>query len=158
MAYAGLVIGIVSAIAEGYAAKTQSDFQRAVAKRNADLQTQAQRDAEARGLAEGTRVALAGGYVLGAKRAALGASGVTVNSGSPLESIADQALFTKLDVETTRSNASREAAGYEAGAINSTIQGDFARRAGNFKVASTLLTGAAGAYGDYYRLSTAGAR
>jgi hypothetical protein len=158
MGYAAVVIEVIAAVAGAYAAKQQGDFQRAVAKRNADLQTQAARDAQARGLAEGTRVALAGGYVLGAKRAALGASGVTVNSGSPLESIADQALFTKLDVETTRSNATREAFGYEAGAINSRIGGNYARKSGTLNATSTLLTGAVGAYGDYYRISTAGTR
>jgi hypothetical protein len=151
LAIASLVVSSVSAAYAAYAQRQAGNFQAEVAKRNAEMQEVQAKDAEARGLEEGVRVALAGGHTRGAIRAGFGASGVTVNEGSALDVLADAALYGELDKQTVRANAAREAFAFRVGAGNYLAQANLARSSGRTGAASTLLTGASQFAGDYYR-------
>lgn len=146
-----LVISLVGTAYAAYAQKQAGNFQAAIARRNAEANEKAARDAAARGLNEGVKTALAGGQVRGAIRAGFGASGVEVTSGSPLDVLSDAAMFNELDKQTTKSNAEREAYGLRVGAGNYLAQSSADRATGRNAAAGTVLSGTASAYGDYYR-------
>ncbi len=144
---------VVSTAYAAYAQKAAGDFQAAIARRNAENQEAMARDAAARGLNEGVRVALIGGHVRGEARAAYGASGISLASGSPLDVLGDIAMFNELDKQTARSNANREAFTYRAQAGNFTAQAKADTATGTNQAIGTLLTGAGTVAGDYYRLN-----
>lgn len=87
--------------------------------------------------------------VIGAVRAASGASGVSANSGSPLRVQGDVAKLGDIDAMMIRANAAREAYGYrvqganygsEAGLLQS--EAGQASRAGNLEAFTSLIGGA----------------
>jgi len=150
-ATAATIMTVMATLYAAYAQKQASDFQAAVAKRNADAQNEMARDAAARGLNEGVRVGLAGGAVRGAMRAGFGASGVEVGSGSPLDVLSDAAMFNELDKQTAKSNAEREAYALRVGAGNYLAQSEIDRRRGTMAATGTILSGSAQVAGDYLR-------
>jgi len=152
-ATASTVATITTIIATMYAVYAQQEaasFESAQAKRKAEAEKKMGADAAARGLEEGTRIALAGGATRGAMRAAYGASGVELTSGSPLDVLSDAAMFAKLDKEITQSNAERETFANTMRAGNFLAQSSLDRMRANQGIGATILTGATQAYGDYY--------
>ena len=141
---------IIATMYSIYAQQEASSFQAAQAKRNAEAEEKMGADARARGLEEGTRIALAGGATRGAIRAAYGASGVELTSGSPLDVLSDAAMFAKLDKEVTQSNAEREAFANKRRAGDYLAQSSLDRMRANQGIGATILSGATQAYGDYY--------
>jgi hypothetical protein len=94
--------------------------------------------------------------LIGAQRAALGASGVDISTGSAVDVQADAAGIGELEALTIRNNARREAYGYEVDALNLRTRAAMTRVAGRNQASglrdaatSTLLTGALSTYGTY---------
>lgn len=84
----------------------------------------------------------------GSIKAGQAAKGVDVNSGSAVDVQASEAAIGKLDAMTIRSNAAREAYGYQTQAVNQEAQqklDEYAAsqdiEAGNIASEGTLLTG-----------------
>lgn len=131
------------------AAKSAGDYQQSVANVNADLDDLSAGDAIARGDKAAGAQHKKTKQLIGAQRAALGASGAAVNSGSAADLTADSKTLGALDALTIKSNAAREAFGYKVQGLNSRASGQFAHMESRAKMNSTLLTGGIQAIGAY---------
>lgn len=176
MAVASAVIGLagagVSAYGQMQAGESRSqaasyraqvaENNREIAERNAQLVMQA-------GDTAATNLGLKVRAKVGAQKAAQGASGIDVNSGSAADVRAGTEEIGMLDALTVRSNAAKDAYGElvkatseEANASLSRQEATYAEQAGEIGAAGTLLSGAssvAGSFGRYQNLygSTASA-
>jgi len=150
-----IVTLVTSLAATAYSAQAQSQagkFQAAIARRNAEAQEKAARDAQARGLNEGVRLAMAAGQVRGAARAGFGTSGVELTSGSALDVLSDHAMFSELDKQSVKANAERESYGMHVQAGNYLAQGRADRATGNNAAIGTVIGGVSSAAGNYYSM------
>jgi hypothetical protein len=96
-----------------------------------------------RGKQQEEQAAIQGKQLIGRQRAVLAGNGVLVDTGSAADITESQAGQNKLAELTIRSNAAREALGYEAQGSNFSAQSNLDRMAGNAAY-SAGLTGAAG--------------
>lgn len=131
----------------------QAKYQEKVAENNAITQENMAKDAEARGRIEEANHRLKVAQMKSSQRAALGASGAEVNTGSAALLQQDTMEMGELDALTIRSNAQREAWGYRAGASNSRAQGQLDRMRGKSNAMGTLLTGGSQVAGQWYNYS-----
>lgn len=99
---------------EGQAAKDMSKYQSQVAKNNALSAEYAAEDARARGRQAEVTQRQRNRLIQGNYRASAAARGVLVDDGSAGDSLVDLAGIGELDALTIRSNAEREALGFEA--------------------------------------------
>lgn len=95
------------------------------------------------------------------QRAAMGANGVDMGSGSPSEILASTKFMGERDALTIRDNAIRQAWGYKVGANNALTQAASARAmAGSINpmvaAGSSLLTGAGNVAGSWYKMKREG--
>ena len=132
-----------------YGAVQQGKAQEETAQNNAKtLQLQAA-DAQARGgIAEEAHRAKVR-QIRGEQRATLAASGVDMTYGTAASVLDQTTIYGELDARNISVNAAREAWGYETQAGNELFQGKTAKQQGYLSGVSTLLTGAARAYGIY---------
>lgn len=79
---------------------------------------------------------------IGAARAQYGASGVTLD-GSPLDVLEQSAYNAELDKQTVLYKSEVEATGYTDSATLERMRGTNARREGNIRAGSAILTGSA---------------
>lgn len=145
-----------AAKAAGEAQAAASESQAQLADFNAgvaDLQAQ---DAVERGDLSAQRYGAQVRGAIGTQRTVQAASGVDVSSGSAVDVQADAAYLGKLDQETIRTNAQREAWGFGVTAMNYRRQADIYRKtgaaqieagnasatAGNIAAVGTIATGA----------------
>lgn len=136
--------------------EAQANYEAGVLDLNAGSAEQQRADALARGREAENRSRADTRGLIGAQRAALGASGVDISSGSAAQVQADAAAQGELEALTLRNNARREAYGYQVEALNLRTRADLTRRAGHNQAAgirdaaaSTLLTGALQTYGSW---------
>lgn len=144
----GAGMGAIGSVNQGKAASNAAQYQAAVARNNmavADWQAQ---DALARGRVVEQNQRFKTSQIQGAQRAAAGASGVEVNTGSPAALVADTAMLGELDALTIRSNAERDAYGYKVQARNFGAQANIAdnesrsaKRAGELGMYTSLIGG-----------------
>jgi hypothetical protein len=127
--------GALAAASQIEAANAAED----VARYNASIRSIQARDAVERGELEEREFRRRASRVLGAQRAAFGASGVQLDSGSPLDVLEDTAATAELDALTIRSNAQREAFAFEAGATAFRNEADNVRRLGQLQATGTIL-------------------
>jgi hypothetical protein len=143
---------------QGQQQKAASKYASAVAERNAQIEEQNAKDVEAAGRSEEQRQRIANSQKLGEQRAAAGASGVDIGTGTMLDSIADTAAIGEYDALTVRSNYQRQAnahyrqaeayrddaAAYSTSAGNAAVNGALGAAgtllAGTGKVASSWYT------------------
>lgn len=149
MSTASTIGGALDQRRAGAAAERQGEYEGGLLDANAGLADAGAADAIARGReAEGRQRGqirrLAGG-----QRAALGGSGIDIDSGSALDVVRNDATMGELDALTIRNNARREAWGYQVQASDYRRQAELARHAGREEGKarrrqsfSTLLTGA----------------
>ncbi|HEX7828653.1 MAG TPA: hypothetical protein VF787_03320 [Thermoanaerobaculia bacterium] len=138
------------------AARAQGAFESAADERNAQIADLQSADAIARGeIAAGVRGAQTR-QAVGASRAAMGAQGLRLDVGSPLDVQENEARLGALDVATIRNNAAREAWGFSTSAESYRLQGKVARSAAEqtamgyaTDTLNTLLTGVGKTYGVY---------
>lgn len=149
-----LVVGVISALGTGamaYSQNEQSKFAKEMGVRNAQVD-QAKADEAVRiGSINEERQRAITRQTMGAQRAAMASTGLEVDSGSFGDILADTAKFGELDAQTVRTNALKEAWGFQGEATNSRLQGSMAGRAGTMNAAGTLLSGASQAFGMYSR-------
>lgn len=140
----------VSAIASARETKLESAYKQARGRANARISRQQADDAIVRGQSDVIRSASAAKSLLGAQRAALGAQGVDIDSGSAADVQADTAQQQEVNARLIRNNAVRESWGFEMDAMNSEFGADLAQRAGRAAVASTLLSSGVSIGSAYY--------
>ena len=147
MIMAGAQMG--SSAAQSQARKKQGAAEETAYVYNAVIAEQQAQDAIARGeQAEGIqRINVK--RLIGAQRAAYGAQGVEVDSGSALDVQKDTAAMGELDAIIIRNNAAREAWGYRAQAQDLLYRGRLAKTAASAEAGQTLLAGGLKAYQIY---------
>ncbi|MDP0496040.1 MAG: hypothetical protein Q7Q73_07495 [Verrucomicrobiota bacterium JB024] len=139
-----LIAGLaVSAIATGigvYSGQQQAQSAAALAKYNADVQTQqgvaAKEEANAAAQAHRTRRE----SVLASIRARQAESGVT-GVGSPLDTVSKEAKTFEAEALDMQRQGQLAQAGYNTRAQISQLQGQSARRTGNLNTATSLTSG-----------------
>ncbi len=160
---AGVAMNAVGQIKAGHAQKAAGEAQQAAANSQADLadynasvaDAQAQ-DAESRGEIAASNFRRSVKGMIGAQRAGIAAGNIDVGFGSAVDVQADAARLGEMDVATIRTNAAREAWGYQVQATDLRASADIARKTGvyqaqageaaqsasYFGAAGTILTGA----------------
>jgi hypothetical protein len=88
---------------------------------------------------------------VGAQRAAMGGSGIDVNTGSALDTQVESAQLGEMDALMIRQNYEREARAKFADANMYTASAKAAKRAAMLGMSSSFLTGASGVADKYYR-------
>ena len=116
------IIGGFGAIQQGRAASASANYNAQVAANNAKIAQQNATWAGQAGEAQAAASEAKTRAAVGATQAAQGASGVDVNSGSASDVRASQAEIGMLDALTIRSNAARQAYGYQTQSASDTAQ------------------------------------
>ena len=137
---AGTAVQAYGQVQEGKAARKAAEYDAA------NKQAQA-RDAINRGNIEQEQQRQKTEKLKGAQRAAMGASGVDVDSGSYGDVLLDTVTMGEKDAQTIRTNALRSAWGLENDAAITLFKGEAAEAAGKTRAAGTILTGFGQAYG-----------
>lgn len=141
---------VVTVIAGGYAAVQQrrmGQYQEDVAEENAKVAKLQAENAKQAGNVEEERARARVRMLMGQQRAAMAANNVDLSTGSPLDILGDTAGQGYADAALIRSNAVREAWGFDVGAQNERQRGKAARWNGNAQATGTLLSTGAQAAG-----------
>lgn len=154
-----------SSAAKGYtnymAYTGQGAYQKGLSDVNASLMQMQAADAVRRGDQAGSQQLQLGRRVVGQQRAAIGASGVDVNSGSAAQVQEGARAMSAVDALTIENNAHLQALGYKMDAISTSSQGRLAQIAGRNNANQALISGGmglvdrglrAGAIADRYSL------
>lgn len=159
----GTVMSAVGQMQQGKAAAAQAEYQAAVGRNNAILAQRAADDARLRGDEAARRKAVEVKQLAGRQRAVLAANGVLVDQGSALDITSDTAEIGKLDELTIRSNAEREALGFEAQGMNfnasaglNQMRADNATSSGIGSAFGTVLGGAGTVASKWYQFKNEG--
>lgn len=132
---------ITNALSESGATRAQGQYESSIADTNAAIAKIQQRQALQTGDVEASRQDLKTQETVGAERAAEGASGVDVASGSSALVRAGTAGVGAVDELTIRNNAARQAWGYQTESLQDSFQGQFAQLTSKAKSFQTLLSG-----------------
>ncbi len=160
---ASAAIGTIGAITKSNADADAAKFQAQVSANDAIIKQQQSQTTAAAGEQQATTQALKTRATVGAIRAFQGSSGLDINSGSAVDVRSSQAMLGMQDQLTIRSNAAREAYGYQVGAVSNTAQSELLRKqaagqgtAGLIGAAGSLLSGASSVGNNYAKFRTSG--
>lgn len=147
---AGAGISAYGALQSGQAQSQMYQYQAGIAQLNKQIALQNADYAVATGETQARDYGMGAAQKFGAIRAAQGASGIDVGSGSTQDVQKGQKLATSIDLGTIRQNAARVAYGYETGAAQDEAQSRLygmaskdAESAGRIKALGSLISGAA---------------
>ncbi len=153
---AGGIVGAAGAIQEGQAQAGAARYNAQVDLANASQARQNATIAGQAGEAQAGLESLRGKAQMGDIRATQGASGIDINSGSAKDVQMSASNINRLDAMTIRSNAVKEAYGYQTQALGheaeSLLKGYEAKAAikgSKVKAASTFLSGTGDAMSSY---------
>lgn len=137
----GGIIGAYGQMYQGHAAKQAGEFNAQVAEQNAELAIKQAKEEEVKFRSVMKRQ-------LGDMRAAIGASGITLE-GSPLEVIEDSAAQAEMDAISIRKAGEMKAHTYRTDAKLQRFQGEMGLQGSYYGAASSLLMagGQAAGYG-----------
>jgi hypothetical protein len=151
MGGAGILMQVMGSQQEAQASATEAQFERAVALSNARVARQAAADTRVAGHeAEEAYLQRVRGLT-GTQRATFAANGVE-QSGTALDVMAESAGQGAADASRIRSNAIREAWGYEVEGQNQDARAAFAKYSGKAAKRGGILTGGAQILGGGYSL------
>jgi len=140
---------VTSAYAQSEATKMQAKYAQQQGEANAKMMELEAEDTLARGEKESQNMRKKANLFQGKQRAALAASGVSMDSGSAQDILQETATMGVEDAMTIKNNAYREAWGLRSQANNARSEGRMGRIGARFESKQTLLTGGmqAAAYG-----------
>lgn len=148
MTVASTAVSVIGGQQQAKAQAQQAQFQAQIARNNQIIANRAAEDSRKRGELEANQQRARTLQAIGNQRAALAAGGVVVDEGSAQILTSDTAGLGELDALTIRSNAEREALGFEAQGTNFGIEAQGAnaaaanaRRAGGISTFGTLASG-----------------
>lgn len=126
-----------------------------IAKQNADYERYV-------GEVNATNLGLKTQATIGQQRAAQGASGFDVNTGSNVRVQDSTRMLGKTDIATARANAARRAYGYELTAWEKGVEADYgpvaaanAKKAGNISASASILGGVGSVASKWLQASSA---
>lgn len=164
MTVLGAAVTAIGQIQASNAAQSQARYEAAIARNNEIRARQLAEDARLRGEAEAADRKRYYSQLEGRQRAALASNNVVVDEGSALDIVADTAAAATLDDLTIRSNAEREALGFEQQGANFRAEAEMAdlrRKASRaslpFEVAGTILSSGTAVAGKWYEFDRTGA-
>lgn len=140
----GVGLQITSTIAQGYTQKKQGEHEDEVAKYNARVTENEATQIRNKGVEEENIQREKNAQLLSKQRAQLGAAGVDLITGSPLDIQEDTVLLGEVDALRVRSNFNQEAESLEKKAELTRSHGKFARSSGRSAFKSALVTTAFG--------------
>ena len=135
----------------------QGQYNKKIAKYNADVANMQARDAIERGTEQEQQFRIGVRRMIGSQRVGFASQGVDVNKGSAVDVQADAQRLGELDALAIRSNAAREAWGFKVQATNYQNQGRMAAMSGTMGAISSLAVGGAQSYATYSAFNSAGA-
>lgn len=150
IAGAATVAGLAGTAASAVSSIQQGKFQKGVAKYNAQVARNTATQTRNQGVEAEVAKRQQTKQLISQQRAALGASGVELDSGSALQLQEDAERIGEVDALRIRSNFSRRADSIDQSAVLESRQGDFAQRAGFNRAASTAITGASSFASKWY--------
>jgi hypothetical protein len=118
VAAAGIGLTAYSQIQQGRAENKAAEFNAEMSDNNAAVAAMEAEDAKTRGAEEEKKFRMQTEELKGRQRAAAAASGVMVDEGSALDSLANTAMYSEDDALTLRANTAREAWGHQVQAAN----------------------------------------
>lgn len=139
---AGTALSAYGQYQQGKSAQSLAQYNATLDRRNADT-------ARLQATAEEERFRRQAARQRGEQVGKIAASGVVVNTGSPLLVLADSAREAEMDALNIRYGGELKAQGLEANARSEEFQGKNAKRQGIIGAGSTLLSGAARTYKAY---------
>lgn len=152
----GFVLSAIGGLMGAQAQSANAEYQAQVAQNNAQIAKQNANWTMQAGEEKAQQMGLQTRSEVGSIKAAQAANNVDVNSGSAVDVRSSASELGELNSLTIRSNASREAYGYETQSMNDTAQSQLdsaqasqAMTAGMFDVAGSLLGGASSTVGNY---------
>jgi|TARA_R110000851_G_scaffold214047_2_gene366667 hypothetical protein len=145
-----LVLMAASTLMAAKSAQDQGDYASGTAKYNARVAENEAEDTRAVGVQEENKQRRATAQQLSQQRAALGASGVELGSGSALQLQQDTEILGDIDAGRIKSNYADAADSLDTGASLTLADGANAKRAGNNQAMGTLLSGGAKVAGKWY--------
>jgi hypothetical protein len=156
----------VGAIGSIFAAKSEKlglNLDAWFAEQNSEAELSNAREALRQGEFAETRQRLETAQTKSAQRAAMGANGVDMSTGSALNRLVSTDYLGETDAATIRQNAAREAAGYRTRAVDQRNQARTRRAAAKsinpYVSGLTSLVGSAGKIaGDWYAMKKSGAK
>lgn len=148
MSMAGTAFNVASDIMGGFAKAGQLNAQAQIARNNAIIARQNAIGALGAGEARAEIQGLRNRAQMGALKAGQAAAGVDVNTGSAADVRASAAMLGMHDMMTIRSNAARQAYGYETQALGQELQSKLYRKGakiapweGGFNALGSLIGG-----------------
>lgn len=144
--WVGAGLAVVGGVQAARAQKAAGEYQAQVDEQNAKVGRQQADQARQIGNMEEERQMRRVRAAVATQRAAQAANGLDVNSGTALDLQAETAGFGTADALTMRSNAIRQAWGFEVGAVNDINSASASRAAGSNAATGTMLTTAANAF------------
>ena len=155
----GAVTSAMGSIQQGKAQASQYKYQAAVDRNNKIISDRQAADAIQRGQAAEEETRRKTAQIISKQRVGFASNNIDLGSDVVSDTLSDSAMLGELDALTVRSNAAREAYGYQvqgmnyqASADNSLLAAKNAKSAAKTSAFSTLLSGAstlAGNYSDY---------
>ncbi len=149
-------VGALGQLQSARAASNSANYNAQVAANNAKLQTQNAALAGAEGEANAGNAAMRTRAEVGSIKTAQAASGVDVNSGSAVDVRSSASELGELNALTIRSNAAKQAYGFQTAATSDTAQSQldkaqasYASEAGDIGAANTFLGGESNAALNY---------
>lgn len=142
MSWVSVAVAVVGAVASAYGSQQQADYQSKIAERNAKIADNQAQEALARGEQDAIEIQRRGAALRSAQRASLGAKGIDLGYGTAADLQDQTDFFTQSDVATARTNARKNAWGYQAQAGGFVAEGENARYQGNLATTSSLLSAA----------------
>lgn len=153
---AGTVAGVVGSMQQAAAQKNAANYQAQVAANNQQIATQNAAFAAASGEAQAANKAQETRAKVGAIKAAQASSGVDINSPTASAVVTSEGELGALDANTVRSNAARQAYGYQTQSndFENSREADLAQAnnadtAGYINAGTGLLSGAGNATLNY---------
>lgn len=144
MGVAGVIaLQVAAGVTQAYSSIQQGKAIDRQARHNARVQLQAAYDERRRAEQAVTDRRRKKSLLAGASRAAVGASGISVQSATVGGVMEDSAVMAELDVLRIKSNAERSAWGLEQNAVNTRYGGRAAKSNSYLKAGGTLLGTAA---------------
>lgn len=133
-----IALTIATTVAAGYAQKQQGEHEDDIAKYNARVTENEVEKVRTKGVEEENIQRQKTAQLVAKQRAQIGAAGVSLTSGTPLDIQEDTVLLGEVDALRVRSNFEQEAESLEEKAELTRAHGKFARRAGQAAFRSSL--------------------
>ena len=144
---------IASGAAGAYAELAAGELSADTLRYDAKLDDLAARSAERRGILDINKIRRAGHQLIGAQRQAYAANNFVVDTGTPVETVADTQATIDHDVETTRLNSMLEAFGHRVDQSDNRAKARLALSGARNRAGQTLITSVDKASTTYRKLT-----